>query len=167
MPILPTDDDAAEIDTNVNTSGEDFSDDASYNSDEFTDNFDELFADEQRHPNAADAPAPVSDADAQAGYVAQQLEELRMEIPQRLVERLELLDFVEEHAEVTWEDDEEIYLLTRQAYEETHELRRAIFNLSRQYLRYSDGDFSPFKPGGEFYNLLEQNHMGVQEAVRW
>ena len=96
--------------------------------------------------------------------IEEKIAELRTKIPQTLQERLDLLDFVEELAEFSRED-EEIYLLRREAFEKTRELRKTIFALRREYTRYSDGDISPFQPGGEFYDLFAQNHIGVKRIV--
>ena len=87
--------------------------------------------------------------------------ELRKKIHQALEERLDLLDLVETLSEFSSED-QEIYLLARQTYEKTRELRKTIFSLSHQYTRYSDGDFSPFQPGGELYELFDQNNIGFR-----
>lgn len=85
--------------------------------------------------------------------------ELRNRIHQALEERLDLLDLVDELAEFSRED-KEIYLLRRQAFEETRELRKAIFTLCNLYIHYTQND-SQFQPGGDFYDLMVQNHIGV------
>ena len=90
--------------------------------------------------------------------------ELRKKIHQALEERLDLLDLVETLSEFSSED-EEIYLLARQTYEKTRELRKTIFTLRREYSYYSDGDISPFQPGGEFHDLFAQNHIGVKRIT--
>ena len=90
--------------------------------------------------------------------------ELRKKIHQALQKRLDLLDLVETLSEFSSED-EEIYVVVRQAYEKTRELRKTIFSLRREYTHYSDGDISPFQPGGEFYDLFAQNHIAVKRIV--
>ncbi len=158
-----------EMGTAAETAGADFLDDASHHTDEFTHIFDDFFVDELPSPEIAEAQADDLNTDsatqAEGALAAQQLAELRIEIPQHLQERLDLLDLVEELAEFARED-EEIDLIRRQTFDEAVQLRTTIFDLSHEYIRYSDGDLSPFQPGGDFYDLFVQNHMGVERAER-
>jgi len=163
---LPPSHGAADIDTTGDTSIADFSEDASDDTDAFTHTADDLFTAEQYHPDT-DAALEVdtdAEAEAEAAYVAQQIAELRIKIPQALQERLDLFYLIEELAEFTMED-EEPYALRMQLQEEARELRKTIFLMSNQYIHYTR-DYSPFEPSGEFYDLLEQNHMGIRKAVR-
>lgn len=167
VPTQPAPHDAAtKMDTFDDTSIADFSEDASDDTDAFTHTADDLFTAEQFHPDT-DAALEVdtdAEAEAEAAYVAQQIAELRIKIPQALQERLDLFYLIEELAEFTMED-EEPYALRMQLQEEARELRKTIFLMSNQYIHYTR-DYSPFEPSGEFYDLLEQNHMGIRKAVR-
>jgi len=167
VPTQPAPHDAAtKMDTFDDTSIADFSEDASDDTDAFTHTADDLFTAEQYHPDT-DAALEVdtdAEAEAEAAYVAQQIAELRIKIPQALQERLDLFYLIEELAEFTMED-EEPYALRMQLQEEARELRKTIFLMSNQYNHYTR-DYSPFEPSGEFYDLLEQNHMGIRQAVR-
>ena len=158
-----------EMGTFAETAGADFLDDASHHTDEFTHISDDFFVDELPAPEIADAQVDDLNTDsatqAEGALATQKLAELRIEIPQHLQERLDLLDLVEELAEFARED-EEIDLIRRQTFDETVQLRTTIFDLSHEYIRYSDGDLSPFQPGGDFYDLFVQNHMGVESAER-
>ena len=149
--------------------GSDFLDDTSYQMDEDAHISDDVFVDELLAPEVVEAETDDLNTDsatqAEEAYAAQKVAELRIEIPQQLQERIDLMDLLDdkELAEISWED-EEIYLLRRQVFEDTVKLRQTIFDLSHEYLRYSDGDYSPFQPGGDFYDLFVQNHMGVERV---
>lgn len=140
----------------------DFSEDASHRTDGFTHTRDDFY-DEPNHPDAADAPADDLNTDvaaeAEAAYVAQQVSELRIEISQALQERLDLFDQIFALADFGMED-EEPYALRQQLQKEAGELRKTIFNLCGEYIDYTMDD-SPFQPGGEFYDLMEQNYIGI------
>ena len=159
--------DTGEMATSGGTMSKDLSDDASHHTDEFTHIFDDFFVDEQSAPKVADAQADDSNTDsatqAEGAFAAEKLAELHIEIPRHLQERLDLLDLVDELAEFA-QEDEEIDLIRRQTFDEAVQLRTTIFDLSHEYIRYSDGDLSPFQPGGDFYDLFVQNHMGVESA---
>ena len=158
---------AAEIDT-LDTTFSDFSEGSEIDMTEvFTYTSDDFFADEQHFSEAADVQPDDFNADAQAedASTAQQLEKLHIEIPQKLQERLDLLDLIEELDDLS--NDEEARLIRQQAREKTEELMRTIFDLAAHYLLYSKGDISAFRPGGEFYDLMEQNRMGMEEADSW
>lgn len=139
-----------------------------HRSDEFPYISDDYFADEQPPSDVTGAQVDVLNENAAkqavATLAAEKLAELRIKIPIALQERLDLLDLVEEYAEFSREN-EEIYLLRREAFEKSKELRKTIFSLRREYSRYSDGDISPFQPGGEFYDLFAKNHIGVKKIV--
>ena len=152
--------------TSDEDAGSDFLDDASYQMDEDAHISDDFFVDELLAPEVVEAEPDDLTTDsatqAEAAYAAQRIADLRIEIPQQLQERIDLMDLLDdkELAEISWED-EDIYLLRRQVFEDTIKLRTAIFDLSHEYLRYSDGDLSPFQPGGDFYDLFVQNHLGI------
>ena len=158
-----------EMGTTAEAAGADFLDDASHQMDEFTHISDDVFVDELPAPEIVEAETDNLNTDsaiqAEEALAAQKVAELRLEIPQLLQERLDLQALLDdkELAEFARED-EEIYLLRRQVSEETVKLRKTIFDLSHEYIRYSDGDLSPFQPGGDFYDLFVQNHMGVESA---
>ena len=157
----PSAHEAAETDTTVHTDSANFSDDEAYTTNEFTHTSDDFFADEPNRSEAANVPADVINTDVDTLANEALAAETFAEIHQALQERIELLDLVETLSEFSSED-EEIYLLARQTYEKTRELRKTIFSLSHQYIRYSDGDFSPFQPGGELYELFDQNNIGIR-----
>ena len=104
--------------------------------------------------------------DARAGNpsTSQQLEKLHIEIPQKLQERLDLLHLIEDFDILS--NDEDVRLIRQQTREKTEELMRTIFDLATYHLLYSKGDISAFRPGGEFYDLMEQNQMSMQEGDR-
>ena len=108
----------------------------------------------------------VADAetDAVASFAAERLAEIRIQLPQLLQDRLDLLDRVEELAPSNGAPPE-LSPVRDKLDEESVQLRRTIFELGNDYLTYSEGDFSPFQPGGEFYELLRLNHMGFRKAV--
>ena len=158
---------ATEIDA-LDTTFSDFSEDSEIDTtDTFTRTDDDFFADEERFSEAADVQADDFNVAAQAknAATAQYLEKLHIEIPQKLQERLDLLDFIEELDALS--DDEEARFIRQQVREETEELMRTIFDLASHYLLYSKGDISAFRPGGEFYNLMAQNRMGMEEDDSW
>lgn len=101
---------------------------------------------------------------AEAAYATQRLAEIRIELPQLLQDRLDLLERVEELAPSNGAPPE-LSPLRDKLDEEAVLLRSTIFELGNDYIMYSEGDFSPFQPGGEFYELLQLNHMGFQKAV--
>lgn len=115
---------------------------------------DDSFADENFSSPDTDSEADDFDADIEAAlaYAEQRLPELRIEIPKLLRERLEVEDRIEELEPSPLRDE---------LFEKKRQLQDTIFGLCSEYTMYSFGDSSPFQPGGEFYQLLRQNGMGV------
>jgi len=166
VPTQPAPHDAAtKMDTFDDTSIADFSEDASDDTDAFTHTADDLFTAEQYHPDT-DAALEVdtdAEAEAEAAYVAQQIAKIHIEIPRLLQERLDVLDLVEALAPSNGAPPE-LAPLREEFRQETRDLRTAVFNLSHEYLRYTNQDFSAFQPGGEFYDLMRQNNIGVKRG---
>ena len=87
--------------------------------------------------------------------VAEKMAYLRQEIPRVLKHRLDLLKLRNELAI----GDPNLTLLIRQTEDEVNELRwGTIFHLILEYQRFSP-DSSAIKPGGDFYELLQQNNI--------
>ena len=150
-----------EMDT-TDTTLADFSEDASHRTDAFTHTHDDFY-DESNHPDAADAPADDLNTDAaaeaEAAYAGQQIAELRIKIPQALRERCDLLDMIEELASFS-QKEKELYELRQELQQEARDMRKTIFSMTRDYIRYTR-DIADFQPGGEFYDLMEQNRIGI------
>ena len=178
-PLSPGDTPVSDTHTQTNTPGiytrdktsnkgvsDNFSEGTTSSTDVPTDN--DFSADEHRSLEAGAVEVDDFYTDAatasEASYATQRLAELRIEIPQRLQERLDLLELVEELAPSNG-GPPELSPLRDKLDEEAVQLRRTIFELGNDYIMYSEGDFSPFQPGGEFYELLQLNHMGFKKAV--
>lgn len=149
-----------EVNTTEATPQSDLSEDTSHRVNAFTDTRDESY-DTSNQRAAADALADESKidaaAEAEAVYAAQQVVELYTEISQTLQERRDLFNLIFELAEF---GDGEPYALRQQLQKEAHELRKTIFKLCSEYISYTMDD-SPFQPGGEFYDLMKQNRIGI------
>ncbi len=163
-PPLRADSASAEADTPVDGGHSDFSQDTET---ETTDRYTQhelppTNVDTPTGPHLASDPTAVPEEEADW---PERLAEIRVEIPQLLLERLDLLELVDELAPSNG-GPPELWRLRDDIFEETLKLRRTIFDLGTDYITYSHGDFSPFQPGGEFYDLLELNHMGIIEGVR-
>ena len=84
---------------------------------------------------------------------------LRQEIPRTLNLRLDMLKLFEELAEFN-AGDPNLFLLRGQVHEESRTLMRTIFDLCHRYDRLTN-DNSAFESGGEFYDLMKQNGIGI------
>ena len=84
---------------------------------------------------------------------------LRQEIPRTLNLRLDMFQLVEELAEF-YAKDPDLSLLREQVHEESRTLMRTIFDLCHRYNRLTN-DNSAFESGGEFHDLMKQNHISI------
>ena len=84
---------------------------------------------------------------------------LRQEIPRTLNLRLDMFKLIEELAEFHAKDPD-ISLLRGQVYEESSKLMRTIFDLGGRYITLTRDD-SAFESGGEFHDLMKQNHISI------
>ena len=84
---------------------------------------------------------------------------LRQEIPRTLNLRLDMFKLNEELAEFRVKDPD-LSSLRHQVHNESHQLRSTIFDLCHRYLRLTNDD-SAFESGGEFHDLMKQNHIGI------
>lgn len=167
VPTRPAPHDAAtKMDIFDDTAIVDFSDSALDDTDAFTHTADDFFADESYHLDSDDAAAPELDTDTApaAGEpdATQRLAKIRIEIPQALQERLDVLDLVEALAPSNGAAPE-LAPLREELRQESRDIRTSIFYLISDYFRYTN-DISPFKPGGEFYDLMCQNNIGVKRG---
>ena len=87
---------------------------------------------------------------------------LRQEIPRTLNLRLDMFKLVEELAEF-YAKDPDLSLLRDQVYEESRTLMRTIFDLCHRYSRLTNDD-SAFESGGEFHDLMKQNHISISRG---
>ena len=166
VPAYPLRSDSAspETDPPVDWEHRDFSQDTE------TDTTDTFTLDE--HPPADVDATTVShlntevdaEVDAETVVTAERLAEILNELSPLLQHRLDLLERVEELAPSNG-GPPELSPLRDKLDEEAFQLRRTIFELGNDYIMYSEGDLSPFQPGGEFYELLRLNHMSFREAV--
>lgn len=171
VPLLRVDSAGTETDTLVNTGSGDFSQDTETDTTEaFTAPADALPAADadtaQVSPPPTDAEAAATAA-AKAEFVAmgaKRLPELRREIPRALEDRREVLDLSEELMDYVEEFGRtpEISELAAELNTERDELREKIYGWCNEYLMYTFWDGSPFEPGGEFYELMELNGMGIE-----
>ena len=169
--LLRTDSAGTETDTPVDMGSGDFSQDtATEIADAFTQTADEL-------PPAGVDPAQVSnpnteaqalDAEAEAlaaalALAAERLVELRIEIPRALESRREVLDLIDELVSyvISHGITPELSQIGDELNKERDELQDTIFEWCGDYIVYSGGDISSFQPGGEFYELMRQNGMGI------
>ena len=132
------------------------------NTDTLTDTSDYLLTDK---PNLMGVGASTSNLETDAAalaeteYIAQQIEELQIKIPQALQTRIQLMHQIAELSESHVSDEGPSPLIV-QLYDETYELVKIISAMSSEYITIAKDD-SVFRPGGEFYDLLEQNGMMV------
>ena len=87
---------------------------------------------------------------------------LRQEIPRTLNLRLDMFKLVEELAEF-YAKDPDLSLLRDQVHEESRKLIWIISNLGHRYIRLTD-DESAFESGGEFHDLMKQNHISISRG---
>ena len=160
IPAAP----AAEMD-NIDAPFTDFSDDEVDTTDAFKDAFkhssDDFWVDERIDISEAPLSGVDPDAAADTEYIAEQLAELRIKIPQTLQRRIDLWEQVEMLSELYARNGEEPSLRVEQLMEERRELTRTVAAMIHDYLRYTGEDVSPFRPGGEFYALMQQSGIGV------
>ncbi len=90
---------------------------------------------------------------------AEKVAYLRQEIPRILKHRLDLDKLNVELAEFYGEDPD-LTLLRDQVYEESSKLLRTISDLGGRYITLTRDD-SAFKSGGEFHDLMKQNHISI------
>ena len=90
---------------------------------------------------------------------AEKVAYLRQEIPRILKHRLDLDKLNVELAEF-YGKDPDLTLLRSQVYEESSKLLRTISDLGGRYITLTRDD-SAFKSGGEFHDLMKQNHISI------
>lgn len=146
---------AKEMDT-TDTNRANLSENASHDTNAFT-GIDDASQGTSNQPKVDSVSA--DELKTEAAYIAQKVAELRPQITQVLQERKDMLDMIGDLAEFGM-SYEEPYALRQQLQKEAAELRTTIFNLCREYTRYTM-DSSPFQYGGEFHDLMEQNHIGI------
>ena len=158
---------ASEVDT-TNTPFVDFSDDEADTMDTFKHSSDDFLVDEPM--DAADALVSEVNTDIEyvdteyVEYIAEQLAELHIKIPQILQRRIDLWEQVEVLSESHARNGEEPSPLVEQLMEERRELTSTVAGMIHDYLRYTGEDVSPFRPGGEFYDLMQQSGMAVGDG---
>ena len=166
VPADPLRSDSASPETDPPVDGEhrDFSEDTE------TDTTDTFTLDE-RPPADVDATTVShlntevdAEVDAETVETAARMAEILNELSPLLQHRLDLLDRVEELAPSNG-GPPELSPLRDKLDEEAFQLQRTIFELGNDYIMYSEGDLSPFQPGGEFYELLQLNHMSFRGVV--
>ena len=84
--------------------------------------------------------------------------------PRVLERRLAALELNEVLAKFAMEDSE-MFLLTNQAHELANNLLHSTFRYNGEYARFTR-DLSAYEPGGDFYELMEQNHIAFGPAAR-
>ena len=169
VPFLRVDSAGAKTDTPVNTGSGDFSQDTETEiTDAFTQTADEL---PPAGVDAAQVSNPDTEVDAEAealaaalALAAEKLPELRIEIPRALERRYEVLRLSEELVSYvsSYGITPELSELAAELNKERDELREKIYGWCHEYLMYTFLDGSPFEPGGEFYELMEFNGMGIE-----
>ena len=86
--------------------------------------------------------------------------------PRVLERRLAALELNENEALAKFaEKDPELLLLRKQAHELAHNLLHSTFRYNGEYARFTR-DLSAYEPGGDFYELMEQNHIAFGPAGR-
>ena len=170
VPLLRVDSASTETGTPVNTGSGDFSQDTETNTTEaFTAPADALPA---ADVNTTQVSHPTTDAevDAEADALAvaialgaERLPELRIEIPRALEARLEVLKLNEELVSYvnSYGITPEISELAAELNTERDELQKKIYGWCHEYILYTGSDGSSFEPGGEFFELMRQNGMGI------
>lgn len=171
--FLRADSAGAETDTPVDMGSGDFSQDTETEiTDAFTQTADELppagvDSAQVSNPNT-EAEAQALDAEAQAladalALAGERLVELRIEIPRALESRREVLDLIDELVShvISYGITPELSQIGDELNKERDELQDTIFEWCGDYIMYSGGDISSFQPGGEFYELMRQNGMGI------
>ena len=158
----------APVETRVETRREDFSQDIETDTPEaFTAPADALPA---ADINTAEVSDPNAEADAEAAAladalasVAGRLEEVRVELPRALEDRIEVLQLSDELVSYVSSHGitPELSALADKLNRERDELREKISGLCNEYLMYTLLDGSPFEPGGEYYELMERNGIGI------
>ena len=93
---------------------------------------------------------------------AEKIAYLCQEIPRTLNLRLDMFKLKEELAEFQAKDPD-LSLLRGQVYEESYQLMRTIFDLCHRYSQLTNDD-SAFESGGEFYDLMKQNHISISRG---
>ncbi|MCG9131694.1 RNA polymerase sigma factor [Candidatus Poribacteria bacterium] len=93
---------------------------------------------------------------------AEKVAYLRQEIPRTLNLRLDMLKLFEELAEF-YAKDPNLSLLRDQVHEESRKLIWITSNLGHRYILLTN-DESAFESGGEFYDLMRQNHIGISRG---
>ena len=146
---------AEEVDT-TDTKRANLSENTSHHTNAFTDTDESQGASNQPNADYVSADELKTEAETEAAYIAQKAE-LRTKITQLLQERKDLFDQIYDLADF---GDGEPYALRLQLQKEAHALRRTIFDLCHEYIRYTMDD-SPFQFGGEFYDLMKQNRMAI------
>lgn len=119
--------------------------------------------DESNDPITANGQADDLKIDTEAeeaAYNARQAAKLRTKISNVLQERIDLYDMINDLADFGVEDTEP-FVLRQQLQEEAEELRKNIFKLIDEYASYTMDD-TPFQPGGEFSDLMEQNGIALE-----
>lgn len=171
-PVHPlmADSAGAETDTPINMGSGDFSQDTeTETTDALTQTADKLppagvDAAQVSNPNTeADAEAQAAFAAERLPFAAERLVELRIEIPRALESRREVLDLIDELVSyvISYGITPELSQIGDELNKERDELQDTIFDWCRDYIMYSGGDISAFQLGGEFYELMRQNGMGI------
>jgi len=139
----------------------DISADTAHRTNTFADTANESPETEQPRPGTEEAPVEevntYAATEAEAARAAEKIAELRIEIRQALQDRSDLWDLIYDLAEF---GEGEPYELRKQLVKEVRELRKTIITMCGEYMGYtlSSADFGP---GGEFYDLMKKNHMGI------
>ncbi len=169
---LRADSAGAETDTPVNMRRGDFSQDTET---EITDALTQ--AADEPPPAGVDA-AQVSNRNTEAeadaalaaelAFAAERLVELRIEIPRALESRREVLDLIDELVSdaTSYGITPELSQIGDELNKERDELQDTIFEKCHEYIMYTFGDISPFQPGGEFFELMRQNGIGIGAVER-
>ena len=93
---------------------------------------------------------------------AEEVAYLRQEIPRTLNLRLDMLKLAEELSEFQAKDAD-LSFLRGQVYDESRTLTETIFDLCHLYSRLTNDD-SAFESGGEFHDLMKQNHISISRG---
>lgn len=88
------------------------------------------------------------------------LEELYIEIPQVLTERLELMNFIK-LLDPYYGTDPELNSIIEGFDEDARNLRQSIKSSILEYISLSRDD-SPLRPGGDFYELMHSNGIFIE-----
>ncbi len=168
VPLLESTNAGADTEAPVETRREDFSQDIEMDTPEaFTAPAEALPA---ADVDTAQVSHPTTNAEAAAAAKAEfvamgtkRLPELRIEIPRALEDRLEVLQLSEELISYVRSHGitPELSEFAAELNTERDELEKKILGWCSEYILYTGLDGSSFEPGGEFFELMRQNGMGI------